>query len=159
MLIKPLHNIVADFLFDGSISAAIQKPGWAIITATRESADPADNIVNTGANKRLRIFLQQSGIPFTTLEGYYAGVNQGMSFLVDMAQSDALELGRLLGQESILTNIGLVYTDGTVHPALPERNIHGPAATKQPFFSRVRATGQAFSLGIDFNRRIKLSDL
>jgi len=128
---------------------AFKKPGWAILTATREAAGDATNDVNVAANEKLAGELMKLGVEFRRVSGSYQGVDQGANFLILADEATAKALGARYGQESVLTNRGLVYMDGRVTPAMHANDIIGDAARNEDFFSELN--GEAFSLGLDFD--------
>ncbi|HEY9759977.1 MAG TPA: hypothetical protein V6C97_32765 [Oculatellaceae cyanobacterium] len=93
--------------------------------------------------------LRGRNISFEVVLGAYKGVDQGVSFLILDESRSACELGKKYKQESILTSIGLVYTDGT-HRITPARSVLvGSEALAQDFFSTL-LDGRSFSVGLDF---------
>jgi hypothetical protein len=129
-----------------------KKFGWAILTATRENLNPEfKERLNKRANERLSADLNRNNIPFIEIGGVYKGEDQGVSFMILSDKNDAMRLGKLLGQESVLTNEGLLYTQ-RVQPNTPltgkvtlNRN-----ARKEMFYSYTQ-DGRAFSTEIDWS--------
>jgi hypothetical protein len=129
-----------------------KKSGWAILTATRENLNPEfKERLNKRANERLSADLNRNNIPFMEIGGVYKGEDQGVSFMILSDKNDAMRLGKLLGQESVLTNEGLLYTQ-RVQPNTPltgkvslNRN-----ARKEMFYSYTQ-DGRAFSTEIDWS--------
>jgi hypothetical protein len=144
-----------DRLADPSIPIDVsifKKFGWAILTATRENLNPEfKERLNKRANERLSADLNRNNIPFIEIGGVYKGEDQGVSFMILSDKNDAMRLGKLLGQESVLTNEGLLYTQ-RVQPNTPltgkvtlNRN-----ARKEMFYSYTQ-DGRAFSTEIDWS--------
>lgn len=129
---------------------AFTAPGWAVLTATRESAGDFGSVANLEANRDLEKNLRDRGIRFVAVKGSYQGVDQGKNYLIIANERTAIELGAIYGQESVLTNRGLVYMDGRLTPAVHGDDIVGPSAKKEDFFS-VLPSGTAFSLGLNFD--------
>jgi hypothetical protein len=138
-----LRNLNEDFL---------RRPGWAVVTATREDLDPQfKDRVNKQENDILRYHLEVQGIPFVEVAGRYQGEDQGISFLIIAPKSTAMLLGKRAGQESILTNEGLVFTFRPLPTTRATGDIMtGREARAQDFFSETRE-GFAFSMGLDFD--------
>ena len=140
-----------------------KRPGWAVLTATKESIDPRfKDEINNRNNQELRYLLERDGVPYAELSGVYKGEDQGVSFLILMDEDKALSLGRRYGQESILTNSGLVYSSPLpVTPATGEMLVDEEARAED-FFSEFvprqdpeqaqRNYRRAFSMGLDFSR-------
>jgi broad specificity phosphatase PhoE len=143
-----------DFQSEDKIAKALARPGWSLLTATEEKKGPGTAPVNIKANAKLEDRLKELGYDFVPVAGSYKGIDQGQNFLVTgISSQDALALGKEFNQESVLTPHGLVYQDGSVHPAKPEETIVGAAAKKNDFYSQV-AGGPAFSMGIDFENKL-----
>ena len=138
-----LQNLNEDFL---------RRPGWAVVTATREDLDPQfKDRVNKQENDILRYHLEVQGIPFVEVAGRYQGEDQGISFLIIAPKSTAMLLGKRAGQESILTNEGLVFTFRPLPTTRATGDIMtGREARAQDFFSETQE-GFAFSMGLDFD--------
>ena len=122
---------------------------WAILTATVEANGPHDNDCNVRANMELLDTLE--GVyNVDVLSGTYNGIEQGVSYLVHgINEYEALELAERFDQESILTADGLVYVDG--RPATPRdasRDVFGPDAELEDFYSTFLSSGESFSLGL-----------
>lgn len=138
-----LYNLTPEF-FD--------RPGWAVVTATREDLNPEfKEMLNARANNQLRERLEYMGIPFIEVDGRYEGEYQGTSFLIVADKSTAMKLGKENMQESILTNEGLVYTLRPL-PTVPNAGstIFGEEARSRDFYSETR-DGVAFSMNLDFS--------
>jgi hypothetical protein len=139
-----LYNLTPEF-FD--------RPGWAVVTATREDLNPKfKDSLNARANNQLREQLEYEGIPYIEVDGRYEGEYQGTSFLIIADEATASKYGKSYMQESILTNRGLVYTLRPL-PTVPATGqiMTGDAARGQDFYSETRE-GFAFSMGLDFTQ-------
>lgn len=125
------------FTNGATLASALRTDGWAILTATRECVGDGTHPENEANNARLARELTSRGFSVTPLSGFYKGIDQGLSFLVaGISAAEALNIGREWGQESALVPAGLLYTDGTLNPAVPAGTVVGPAAESLEFFSR-----------------------
>lgn len=138
----------------GTIADALIRPRWAIVTATIEKCGPHDSETNLRQTEKLRAHLKRLATPFASVSGFYKGVYQGESFLVEMGEADARYLCTQFYQESFLCNRGIVYTDGTLSPVNGE-TIFGVAATQTGNYTQIEISKLAFSMAIDFNVRIR----
>jgi len=144
---------LAEFKDEKTLPAAIAKPNWAGMTATQELNGPHDNEANTKANAELEHELTKSGYPFMEVGGKYKGIEQGKGFLISpIAEPDALSLARKYGQESIITPRGMLYTDGTLAPVVPEGLKVGREAEQQDFYA-TQLDGPSFSIATDESKR------
>jgi broad specificity phosphatase PhoE len=137
-----------------TLPIALAKPNWALFTATKEALGAGTDEVNKLANDNLEKALIADGFNPIPVQDSYKGIDQGKNFLVPgMTREQAQEWGKKYGQESVLTPQGLLYQDGSLNPIKPSENVYGDAAKNQDFYSQIEG-GPAFSLGIDFNRKI-----
>ena len=132
---------------DAPTQDMLARPGWAILTGTQEALGAWDAPENVASNDQLRTEL--AGTDAIEITGSYEGVAQGPSWIVFSPPAEALAIAKRYGQESILTNEGLDYGDGTIVPADPLMTTVGDEARQQPFFSAL-PNGNAFSMGLDF---------
>jgi ribosomal protein S18 acetylase RimI-like enzyme len=148
MLYEPVER--ADF--DGELTPELfQRPGWAVVTAMKEALGSAETPENAALLAKMREELK--GTDAIEISGMYKGVPQGASWIVFMPEDEALAMGRRYDQESILTNRGLVYGDGSVTPAVHDSTVVGEAAKREDFYS-VLPGDRAFSMGLDFSTTI-----
>jgi len=147
-------NVLAQFENSDTLKSALQKDGWALITATQESIGDGTHPLNKAANEKLAVELENSGYEFLPIEGVYKGINQGLSYLIPgITTQEAASLGKKYGQESVLIPEGLLYGDGTVTPAKIDETLVGPEAEKQDFYSKIGDT--SFSIPLDFSAERK----
>jgi hypothetical protein len=141
---------LADFTTD--LAGALLRPGWSVITATQEALGDATVAANVQANADLEAELIGKGVEFLKVKGVYEGADQGASFLILSDLPAAEKLGAKYRQESVLTNAGLTYNDGSVVPA---GGVKIGEAAKAEAFHSVLPDGRAFSVKLDFNARFK----
>lgn len=151
---------LSEFNSAETLPGALEKPGWAIVTATVEDLGAGTDPVNVRRNESLEDTLRAEDLEFVPVRGSYKGVDQGRSFLVTgVTAGKALSIGKIQGQESVLTHEGLVYiADDTVNPTLPGTTAVGDAARRLDFYSEIEG-GPAFSVGIDFDTRVPSKEL
>lgn len=146
-----------DFKNADSLPKALHGSQYAILTANKEANGSAMSAANLQANDNLEKALIADGYNPHPVSGAYKGVDQGKNFLVPgMSNEEAVKYAKQYGQESVLTPHGLMYADGSVNPAVPEKTIVGAEAKKQDGWSQV-AGGPPFSMGIDFDKRVQFS--
>lgn len=113
---------------------------FAIITATQERFGAFNSASNIAGTIRLQQALNEHGCTFQQVEGWYNGVDQGPSFLVWDAEPEwASMLAEDFGQESIVTDKGLLFTDGKLLPAV--RYIVGDEAIATGNYTKHADTG------------------
>jgi hypothetical protein len=107
-------NVISD---DAKLISRLgNEPSWCIITATVEAEGAHDCPANIAATNRLWSTLADRGYDYVMVGGQWAGVDQGVSFLVfDISPVVSLSLGRDFRQDSVVTDRGLVEcTNGLV---------------------------------------------
>lgn len=149
----------SDFENADTLPEALSKPGWAILTGTREKIEGEnaswDDPRNIAANAKLKQELTDKGYDFTTVGGTYKGKPQGDNYLVTgISPYDAQAFGKKYGQESVVLNKGFLYGDGTITPGRPEDVLIGPEARRQDHFSTTEG-GLDFSIPMDFKETYK----
>lgn len=143
--------------FTDDLRHQLKQPGYAVITATREGLGSHEHPTNVAQNSALREELDARGIEWLTASGVYKGEDQGTNFIIFTDEATAKELGAKYGQESVLTNRGLVYTDGTgkIVPATHANDVIGREAQKEDFHSLITpkhgGVPVSFSVGLDFD--------
>lgn len=131
----PMPATISDFTADNISLESFQKPGWFVVTATKDDA-PSMAPVNRERNTVLMKLLEETGHEYVMMNGVYRGERDGNSFLVIGDENFGQELGVALQQESILTNKGLVFTDGSNRANVPfDGMIAGEEATRADFYS------------------------
>lgn len=151
--LKP-EEALGEFKED-TLASALKRPGWAILTATQERLGKADDPRNIAANIALEDHLKERGLPYQKVAGSYLGEDQGANFLVTgLSERSALALGKKFKQESVLSNRGYLYQDGSIAPLKHKNTVIGEEAKKQSGYS-ILPDGTAFSAGIDWDTRIQ----
>lgn len=133
----------------------LQQPGWFIISAMREELGNAECEANMDADADMFSELHNAGPDMLhILSGVYKGERQGLSYLVSGSVEEGLEMARRYGQESILTNRGLVFSDGRPDVAADhDATLIGNAAFASDFYSTVLQGDHSFSfsMGLRFD--------
>lgn len=141
-----------------NIEDILSKNNWSTITATQESVGNADNPANVEANNKLKQELIDEFGENNVIEndGVYLDVPQGKSFIViGISRSRAMEIGSKYGQQSVLTNDGNVFSDGSGYNPSSGKIIFGDEAKKQSGYS-ILPNGTAFSLQVEWEKKIPL---
>ncbi len=153
----------------------LKRPGWTVITGTREINKEDPQYKNTDlnsqgqeigplmleidlkkraiddekANDRLEQYFVENDIPYEMIQGIYLGQDQGRNFLAVVDVDEATRLGRSYGQESVLTNDGLVYSNPRPDTLATGQVKFGEEALAEEFYSVIKGT--PFSMGLDFD--------
>jgi hypothetical protein len=138
-----------------TLKKAMRKPGWAILTANRESVGAPDHPDNISANEALEKELQERKLPYRVVARSYKGQDQGKNFLITgVSENTALKLGRKYGQESVLTPKGYVYQDGSYNPLRVNGTTVGDEALAKDGYT-VLPDGTPFSADVNFSKRLQ----
>lgn len=146
----------------GRVANILNRGGWAIVTAENPGGKTATPEENAAQQALLKAELDKAGYTYEQIEGKYAPDGEEQTaplehpFLVyGVDTARALELGRLFGQESVLTREGLVYHDGTVEPT---KRVIEHKTEPANYWSRVPSTGAMFTADIDSGNRVPLGE-
>ena len=149
----PRNSATPEDFAPGHVTGILSKGGWAILTAENPSAQKLSDAENAARMDQLRAELDKRGLRYKEVKGKYGNEeNSLLIFGVDRWQ--ALAIGNMFGQESVLTRDGLIYADGTVNQAV---GVTEHTTPPDDFYSRVVDTGALFSVDIDFAARRPVS--
>lgn len=136
-----------------SLLALFKRPGWYVVTAARTEYGDNTSPENVERNNELLAALREKGRTVYEMEGVYKGTPDGASFLVIGSEDEATTLGRIWGQESVLTNKGLVFTDGSGTENVPFSGVKfGHEARYEDYHSTFKGKLPVYSwsLKLDF---------
>jgi hypothetical protein len=133
------------------IGQILKKGRWSILTAENPMGVQGTVAANRGANKRLTNELKRRGLQYIPVEGSY-GQKERSFIVLGIDQNEALAIGRMFEQDSVLTPAGLVYQDGSINPATGRIDVYEDAPAD--FYTKVPSTGALFTIGIDFDKTI-----
>jgi hypothetical protein len=132
----------------GGIKDLLNKSDWVIMTAENPSKQKLSDTKNASRMKSLMADLDAMGAKYTPVDGKYGNEEKSLA-ITGVNEKQAIELGKKYGQESVLTNKGLVYQDGTYNPATGVSELD----TKPDDFYSV-VNGQVFQIDIDFDKKL-----
>lgn len=133
----------------GKIKDLLDKKDWVIMTAENPNAEKMSDAQNASRMKSLMADLDAIGAKYTPVDGKYGNEEKSLA-ITGVTEKQAIELGKKYGQESVLTNKGLVYQDGSYSPATGITELN---QKPDDFYSVVN--GQVFQVDIDFDQRIE----
>lgn len=154
---KPMPAALEDFTTgDEALRAGLSKEGWAVVTATQEALGDHQHPLNLEANAALAAELAATNHDVIEVRGKYKGVDQGINYLViGIAEDQALDMAKRYNQESVLTNNGLIYADGSVVPTVPNSVKVGKDALAEEFHTEL-PDGTVFAVSLNWeDRRIR----
>jgi hypothetical protein len=133
----------------GKIKDLLDKKDWVIMTAENPSAKKMSDAQNASRMKLLMADLDAMGAEYTPVDGKYGNEEKSLA-ITGVTEKQAIKLGKKYGQESVLTNKGLVYQDGSYNPATGASELD----TKPDDFYSV-VNGQVFQIDIDFGEKVQ----
>ncbi len=133
----------------GRIKDLLDKKDWVIMTAENPSAKKMSDAQNASRMKLLMADLDAMGAEYTPVDGKYGNEEKSLA-ITGVTEKQAIKLGKKYGQESVLTNKGLVYQDGSYNPATGASELD----TKPDDFYSV-VNGQVFQIDIDFGEKVQ----
>lgn len=158
--VKDVGVSLEDFRSPDRIADALQKPNYAILTATQESLGPYSSEDNVRNNEELRnSLIKEFGEEnVQQIGGRYKGVEQGPSFIVtNIDEGRAREIGMKYNQESIITNKGNVMSDTGDYNPNRGNTLVGEEAFQSEFQSVITGPDGnpvSFSMDIDWGQTI-----
>lgn len=141
----------ADDFKPAGIEGILGKSKWSLLTAENPKGIQATPEENAAHMDELRATLKAQGIEFVEVKGRY-GQDENSVLVLGIEGQQALELGKLFDQDSVLTRDGLIYQDGSVNPA---RKVTKFDTTPEDFYTTL-PDGTKFQIDIDFDQRLAL---
>lgn len=134
---------------------------FGLLTAENPNATKLSEEENAQKNEEARAWLIDKGYEPVEAIGRYN--NYENSFMVPgLTREDAVEFANKFDQESVATNEGLVYQDGSFNPRVKGNdNFEITASPEQDFYSTINtAEGPvSFSIGYNFDTRENVSEI
>lgn len=133
------------------LNKKLEEGTWGMLTAENPNADIVTDKQNENANKRAEKWLKSKGYSFTKIFGKYG--NSEQSYLVDgLTREDAIEFAKEFSQESVATNEGLVYQDGSMNPKVGQ----SVNTNEKDLYSTIKTSDGLvdFKVEYDFSQRI-----
>lgn len=126
---------------------------WGMLTAENPDAKAQSEEANKASNEKARGWLKERGYDTSDIFGKY-GNSENSFFVKGLTKEDAIDFAKEFNQESVATNEGLIYQDGSMNP-----RIEGGESfeTGDDFYSTINIKGdkQNFSIEYDFDQTIK----
>ena len=145
---------IADRFSPATIGDLLQHGDWAVLTAENPEGKKQSKKLNALAMRALKADLQAMGLEYAEAVGKYGQIEN--SFVIaGITQAEADMLGRKYQQDSVLTNQGLVYRDGSVNPVTGDVEVFDDRP--KDFFTEIPALGTKFAIGINFDQKIRAS--
>ena len=128
---------------------------FSFLTASNPLGVEADAKTNNAANKKLEEKLRSMNLGFTKVQGKY-GVEEESFFIPNITKSEALNLGKLFSQESIIFGekndkdnydgvvFKMIFTDDRFGEIVGERNVYINKNDDDDYYTSVK--GRKFQI-------------
>lgn len=132
---------------------------FGILTGQNPMGQPVSDQINNKLNRKAKRWLKDKGYGFYEIAGKY-GQTEGSLLVPDLSPEDAIAFAKEFNQESVVTNDGLVYQDGSMNPRVKEDDSF-TIDVSQPdtdFASAIKLSDgsvKGFSLGLNFDETVK----
>lgn len=124
---------------------------WGILTGENPNAIQYSEVENFKLNQEAKVWLRQKGYNPISVIGKYDNIEN--SFLIpSLTQEDALEFAKTFGQESVITDKGLIYQDGRIQER--DESLDSFGGEYENYFTSINIGGETvdFTLGLkDFD--------
>jgi hypothetical protein len=127
---------------------------WGMLTGENPNATPATEEENKSFNERAKAWLKKKGYTPQQIFGKYGSAERSF-FVRNLSIKDAVDFAREFKQESVATNRGLVYADGTMNPIVAGQKT---GVAQNDFYSTIK-TKQGnvdFAVQYAFDRTVQL---
>lgn len=116
--VEPVRRALDPEAFrQADLDPVMQRDDWAIMTAENPMGKAISPEDNAARNQKLLEEARAIGIDPVPVTGHYGGNPESSYMLSPITQEQAVRLGHQFEQDSVLTNRGLLYGDGTITPA------------------------------------------
>lgn len=143
---RPTEGLAADAFAADDLSPVMSSDNWAILTAENPMGNAISAEENLARNEQLLKAARDLGIEPVPVRGQYGGNPENSFMLSPITQEQAIELGKRFEQDSILTNRGLLYGDGTITPATGARRFD---EAPEDFFSTIETSQGPVPFAVD----------
>ena len=131
-----------------SFEDLIKEGTWGMLTAENPQNKTLSEEENESLNAKAKAWLEERGHEPQPIFGKYD--NSENSFIVEnLRRDEAAEFAREFNQESIATNEGIVFQDGSLHPINKGGIEFGGTPTNM--YSTVKINGELLNVQVDYN--------
>jgi hypothetical protein len=105
-----------------SLTDMLDNKAWGVVTPTVVEGVSLDADSASKVTKRAAEWFERNGLQTMPVSTMYGQAHRGM-LVENMTTQQAIEFAIEFNQESVMTDKGVVYRDGTMHPRKPGSNI------------------------------------
>jgi hypothetical protein len=135
-----------------SLKTTLDNGVWGMLTAENPEAKKLSDEENAVRNLEAKKWLEEKGYKPKEIKGKY-GNEENSFFVPNLSKQDAIEFARTFNQESVATNEGLVYQDGSFNPRTEGVEVGG---NYEDFYSTMKIGDKdvAFQVNYNFDEKI-----
>ena len=134
------------------LESTINSESWGMLTAENPNAEQVSDIANQANNEKALGWLKSRGYEPQPIFGKYD--NSELSYFVpELSNKDAVEFAVEFNQQSVATDKGLIYQDGSYNP-IEKGGLSFDVGSD--FYSTIKINGEEvdFSIEYDINQKI-----
>jgi hypothetical protein len=158
---RRVNNLRMSMIDRKDLSKILQNGEWGMLTGENPNAQKATTEENIKYNKKAEKWLKDRGYLTIPIVGKYGNLENSF-YVPNLSFKDAVAFANAFNQESVATNMGLVYQDGSFNPRIYDETKIGVDYNDPngDFFSVINAFGTTvgFSIGYDFNTKTTLEE-
>ena len=135
------------------LESKIKNGVWGMLTAENPDARLVSDADNRAKNAEAKKWLEERGYKAVAIFGKY-GNSENSLFVENLSREDAIAFAKEFNQESVATNSGLVYQDGSINERTGEDAF---GVSQDNFYSTINTTdgNVDFAVGYNFDEKIQ----
>ena len=137
-----------------SLKTTLDNGVWGMLTAENPEAKKLSDEENAVRNLEAKKWLEEKGYKPKEIKGKY-GNEENSFFVPNLSKQDAIEFARTFNQESVATNEGLVYQDGSFNPRVEGVEVGG---NYEDFYSTMKIGDKDVSFQVNYNFDEKINE-
>ena len=131
---------------------------FGILTGQNPMGNPVPDSVNNKLNKKAKEWLKDKGYEFFEVAGKY-GQTEGSLLVPGLSIDDALAFAKEFNQDSVITNDGLIYQDGSMNQRVKEDDSFTVDVSdpKTDFASAIKLSDgsvKGFKIGLNLDEKV-----
>lgn len=136
----------SSFKSENELLNTLENGSWGMLTGENPNAEIVTDEDNNSLNKKAEDWLKKKGYKPVRIFGKY-GNSERSFFVPNLSREHAVEFAREFNQESVATNEGLVYQDGSFNPKTGQKI----NPNKNDLYSTININGSKVDFAVDYN--------
>lgn len=151
---KPYDKNEEEINSEEILKTTLDNGVWGMLTAEKPDAKKLSEEENIVRNSEAKKWLEEKGYKPKEIKGKY-GNEENSFFVPNLSKQDAIEFARTFNQESVATNEGLVYQDGSFNPRIEGVEVGG---NYEDFYSTMKIGDKDVSFQVNYNFDEKINE-